>query len=157
MLFLKNEACRICLFGHRNFDGYRVLDTRLFGLIKELIDENGFIEFYIGRNGEFDVYSASIIKKIQKEIGENNTELICVLPYYNKDIEFYANYYDDILIPEVAEKSHPKNAITKRNNWMIEICDIVICYVERNEGGAYSAMQHAYRLGKKVINLVDEH
>ena len=154
---MKNEACRICLFGHRNFDGYRVLDTRLWGLIKELIDEKYFIEFYIGRNGEFDVYSASIIKKIQKEISENNTKLICVLPYYNKDIEFYANYYDDILIPEVAEKSHPKNAITKRNNWMVEMCDIVVCYVERNEGGAYCAMQYAHKLGKKVINLVDEH
>ena len=153
---MQNGACRICLFGHRNFDGYRVLDTRLSGLIKELIDEKGFIEFYIGRNGEFDVYSASIIKKIQKEIGETNTQLICVLPYNNKDIEFYSNYYDDILIPEVAEKSHPKNAITKRNNWMVEICDIVICYVERNGGGAYSAMQHARRLGKKVIDLVGD-
>ena len=150
------NAYKICLFGHRDFCGHRILDTKLFELIKSIIQEKRFVEIYVGRNGEFDIYASSIIKRAQKHVGEHNSELICVLPYYNKDIEFYSEYYDCVMIPESVEKVHPKRAITERNRWMAEICDLVICYVEEANGGAHSAMQHARKLNKEIINLVDD-
>ncbi len=36
---------------------------------------------------------------------------------------------------------------------MIEQSDLVIIYIERKEGGAYTAMKYAEKLNKKVINL----
>ena len=36
---------------------------------------------------------------------------------------------------------------------MVEQADLFVCYVEREEGGAYTAMKYAKKLEKKVINL----
>ena len=151
-----SDIYRICLFGHRDFYGHRILDTRLFELVKDIIEAKRFVEIYIGRNGEFDIYAASVIKKVQKIVDAQNSELVCVLPYCSKDIDFYSEYYDSVIIPEVAERSHPKNAIIKRNQCMIEKSDLVICYVDGACGGAYSAMKYALKINKKVVNLTDK-
>ena len=147
---------RVCLFGHRSFSGHRTLDTKLFELVKNLLCEKEFVEIYVGRNGEFDIYAASIVKRVQKAIGVSNSEFICVLPYKVKDIEYYEQYFDDVTIPECVQKLHPKSAIEKRNKWLVDICDLVICYVERESGGAYCAMEYAQKNNKKVINLAYE-
>ena len=76
-----------------------------------------------------------------------------VLPYKVKDIEYFEKYYDDVIIYEIEEKLHPKEAITKRNRWMVENCDLLLCFVERNSGGAYKAMQYANKQGIKTLNL----
>ena len=49
--------------------------------------------------------------------------------------------------------AHPKGAITLRNKWVAEICDLIICYIEREEGGAYSAVKYAKKLKKRVVNI----
>ena len=121
--------------------------------MKELLRTKDFVEFYIGRDGEFDIYAASIIKRVQMAIGTENSELNLVLPYVRKDIEYYEKYYDRVSIPISA---HPKLAITKRNKWMVEQADIVICYIERKKGGAYAAIRYAETLGKAVLNLANE-
>ena len=79
--------------------------------------------------------------------------MILTLPYTVKDIEYYEDYYDEIVIPDAIGKAHPKAAITLRNRWMAETCDLVICYIEREEGGAYAAVKHAKKNNKEVIFL----
>ena len=78
-----------------------------------------------------------------------------VLPYMNKDIAYYEQYYDSILIPACLSRIHPKGAITKRNRWMVEECDLLVCYVEHESGGAYAALQYARKMGKEIINLAE--
>lgn len=146
-------ACKVVLFGHRDFCGHRILDERLCPLLKELVRTKPFVEIYIGRNGEFDMYAAAIVKQIQAEMGKANNELICVLPYPIKNIEYYREYYDSIIIPACIEKSHPKGAFTQRNRWMVEESDLFVCYVERTKGGAYTALEYARKLKKSIINL----
>jgi len=146
---------RVALFGHRCFGEYAILDDRLSKLIEKLINEKEFLEIYIGRNGEFDIYAASVIKRVQRLKGRDNCELVCVLPYDNKNVEYYAEYYDSVRIFEML-KFHPKRAITERNEKMIEMCDLLICYVEHKGGGAYRAMEYAHKLHKEIINLFEK-
>ena len=115
--------------------------------------EKKFIEIYIGRNGDFDIYAAMLVKKAQRLYGGENNELILILPYNDKNIEYYEQYYDDVRIFEMP-KLHPKAAITKRNRYIVEMCDLIICYVNAEEGGAYQAIKYAKRLNKDIINLV---
>ena len=68
----------------------------------------------------------------------------------------YKNYYDEITIPDVCYGKHFKAAITERNRWMVEQADLFICYVEREEGGAYTALKYAKKLEKEVINLAED-
>lgn len=87
MIYL-DQTYRVVLFGHRDFDGHRRLDERLYPLLKDLIRTKPFLEIYIGRNGEFDIYAATIVKRVQSAMGKDNNEFICVLPYPEKDIEY---------------------------------------------------------------------
>ena len=147
---------RIVLFGHRNFNDFRTLDEYLYPFLKDIIMSKHFTEIYIGRNGEFDIYAATIVKRVQNSIGKANNEFICVLPYIEKDIEYYEKYYDHVMIPECIEQIHPKGAITKRNQWMTEQADLFICYINHKEGGAYSTLKYAKKLQKEIINLAEE-
>lgn len=38
---------------------------------------------------------------------------------------------------------------------MVDRADLIICYVERNEGGAFQTVQYAKRKEKQVVNLFD--
>ena len=147
-----HNAYKVVLFGHRDFSGYRILDVELFELLKDLISAKEFLEIFVGHNGEFDIYAASVVKRVQRIVGKINNELICMLPYPVKNIEYYDAYYDSVQVFE-SRKTHPKGLIAKRNRYLVEACDLMICYVERMDGGAYQAMRYASRLNKKIINL----
>ena len=148
-----NDVYSVVLFGHRDFCVCRAVDERFYQLLMELVRTRQFVEFYIGRNGEFDIYAATMVKRVQKKTGKENSELICVLPYSEKDIEYYEGYFDRVIIPECVGRTHPKGAITKRNKRMVEQADLLICYVERENGGAYAALKYAKALQKEIINL----
>ena len=46
------EVFRVSLFGHRDFNGHRALDDRLYPMLRDLLSEKEFVEIFIGRNGE---------------------------------------------------------------------------------------------------------
>jgi len=147
------EIYRVALFGHRDFYEHRKVERVLNFILEKLVYKKTFLEIYIGRNGEFDIFATSVLKGMQRQFGKELLEITLVLPYVLKDIEYYKKYYDEIIIPPPVEKSHPKAAITKRNRWMIENSDLILFYVERQEGGGYEALKYAKKLGKKIINL----
>lgn len=148
-----DEIYRVSLFGHREIYDLRAIEEKLSPILANLLRTKQFVELRVGRNGEFDEYAASVIKRVQKEIGKDNNVLILVLPYTVKDMEYYEAYYDEMMIPECIGKAHPKQAITLRNRWLVETADLVIAYVERESGGAYKALRYAEKLNKKTINL----
>lgn len=150
------DIYNVTFFGHRNFCIERKTEERLYAIVRDLILTKPYVDFFVGRNGDFDIFAASVVKRAQNAFGHDNSSLTLVLPYAQKDIEYYAQYYDNVMIPECIEKTHPKGAITKRNRWMAEACDLFICYVERESGGAYEAMKYAERIGKNIIDLAYE-
>ncbi len=150
------EIFTVSLFGHREIDDLRRLDNWLFPIIKKLIRTKPYVSFIIGRNGEFDEYAASVIKRAQRELGKDNNDITLILPYTVANMECYEKYYDGIIIPEIVYRAHPKSAITLKNRYMIDRSDLVIVYVERNKGGAYTAMKYADRLNKSIINLYSD-
>ena len=51
-------------------------------------------------------------------------------------------------------KTHPKSAITKLNQWMVDNSDLLVAYVEDGrEGGALTTLKYAERRGIEIINL----
>lgn len=145
----------VSLFGHREIPNLSELDSKLFPIVRELVQTEQYVSFIIGRNGEFDEYAASVIKRAQKETNLANSDLTLVLPYQVANLEFYEKYYDGIIIPENLSDAHYKAKITLKNRWMIENSNLVIVCVNHNSGGAYQAMKYAKRLNKKIINISD--
>lgn len=147
---------KVSLFGHREINDLRDLENKLIPIIKELIMTKKFVNFLIGRNGEFDEYAASVIKRVQRDAGKEKSEITLVIPYSVANLEYYEKYYDSILIPDKVYGAHPKSAIELKNRWMVEVSDLVIVYVERESGGAYKAMKYAEKCNKNIINLYSE-
>lgn len=147
---------RVAFFGHRRIYNIREIEEKLVPILNELILTKEYVEFYIGRNGDFDEFVASVIKRVQKQLDRDNNVMILTLPYTVKDIEYYADYYDEIVIPEAIGNAHPKAAITLRNRWMVDTADLVIAYIEHEEGGAYAAVRYAERGKKEIINISKE-
>lgn len=83
------KAYIVTLFGHRDLNAHTEVEKQLYSIVQDLIRSKEYVEFYIGRDGEFDVFSASIIKRAQKALGSENSEIILVLPYKRQNIEFY--------------------------------------------------------------------
>ena len=129
-------------------------------LLHDLITQKEYIDFLIGRDGEFDLLASAAIKRAIRSYDCGNTHFTLVLPYmkaeYRDNEKEYLNYYDEVEIcPESAE-AHPKSAIQIRNRSIVDRSDLVICCIRRKSGGAYKTIQYARKQGKKVIDLAEE-
>lgn len=147
------EEYRVALMGHRVFYPTMEVEERLHALLYEFLSQKDYVELLIGRNGSFDLFAASAVKRAQAALGKERLSMTLVLPYPQKDMEYYEVYYDSILIPQEGKRVHPKNAIPKRNRWMVEYCDAFVCYAQGTKGGVETALRYAKRLQKKVWNL----
>lgn len=144
---------RVSFIGHRQVDDHGQLEERLTAVLTDLLRTRNFIEFQIGRSGEFDIFTASCIKRIQSRHGTENSAITLVLPYPVADVTYYEAYYDGILIPEEARTAHPKRAITERNRWLVDHADLLVAYVHRNTGGAATCLKMAEQAGRQIIRV----
>ena len=150
----------VSFFGHRTIDCRTEIEYRLDKLLHDLIMQKEYIDFLIGRDGEFDLLASAAIKRAIRSYDCGNTHFTLVLPYmkaeYRDNEKEYLDYYDEVEIcPESAE-AHPKSAIQIRNRSIVDRSDLVICCIRRKSGGAYKTIQYARKQGKKVIDLAEE-
>ena len=149
----------VSFFGHRELPNMFALENKLMSLLREIIHTHEYVEFLVGRDGDFDQLCSSCIRRAIADYATGNVSLILVLPYeradYRNNKESYEQYYDEVQICYEASQTHPKGAIFERNKQMADRSDLVICAVER-DGGAAKAVSYAEREGKEAINLLDE-
>lgn len=147
----------VVFFGHRYIDNPLKVEELLEEQIRKLINEKEYVDFIVGRNGEFDQCVSSTVLRVRKNVRDDNSALVLVLPYataeYLNNENYFHEYYTDIEISHAASVAHPKSAIQIRNREMIDRADLVICYIERENGGAWQTVQFAIKQGKNVINL----
>ena len=153
------DTYTVSFFGHRIIEQPLLIEQSLEELIGSLLRSKEYVEFLVGRNGDFDQLVSSTIHRCNREIREDNSAHVWVLPYatadYRDNEEDYRAYYDEIEVFDSAGK-HFKAAFQARNRNMVDRADLVVFYVERNEGGAYQTMRYAIQQGKQYINLADK-
>ncbi len=147
------EIYRVAFIGHREVDDLKLVEENLIKKLIELVCSKDFVEFYMGRDGEFDEMAASCIKRVQKIYGKSNSAMTLVLPYGKADIPYYEKYYDSIFIPEEASSSHFKSAITKRNQWLVDNADLLIAFVKRKNGGAADCLKMAEKADIEIFRI----
>ena len=151
------DSFTVSFFGHRKVCDVLHIEAAIEKNVKKLLSEKPYVEFLVGRDGEFDILVASVIRRLKREYRSDNSAMIWILPYptsdYHSNEMEYRSFYDEI---EICEGSHFKSAHRKRNRKMIDRSDLVICYVEHNSGGAYQALRYAQGKGKMIINLAEK-
>ena len=113
-------------------------------------------EFFLGEYGSFDSFAYGIAKKYKKN--KPTAKLIFVTPYISNEYlkrHDVDNRFDLVIYPEL-EKSPPRFAIAKRNKWIAKNTDILICFVNRKLGGAYTMLNYAKKYSKIIFNLAEQ-
>ena len=153
------EIFTVAFFGHRYIDNPFKVEELLEEQIRKFINEKEYVEFLVGRNGEFDQCVSSTVLLVRKNVRDDNSSLVLMLPYptaeYINNQNYFEDYYSDIEISYAASNAHPKSAIQIRNREMVDRADLVICYIEHNAGGAYKTVKYASEQNKPIINLAD--
>ena len=153
------DTYTVSFFGHREVEGAAEIESRLERLLRDFITRKQYVEFLVGRDGEFDLLVASAIRRAVKQYGYGNTSIILVLPYmkaeYRDNEQSYLSYYDEVEICSESSEAHYKSAIQVRNRCMVDRSNLVVCCIQHKSGGAYRTMQYAKKQGKQVRNLAD--
>ena len=149
----------VSFFGHRKIDNIHLIEDLLENEIYNLLNKNEYVDFLIGRTGDFDRLASSTIRKIKRNFRDDNSSLVLVLPYmtseYKNNTDSIEAYYDDIEIPYESSIAHFKSAYQIRNRIMVDRSDLIICYINKKDGGAYQTVKYAKEQNKKTLNLVD--
>lgn len=150
------QVYTVSFFGHRRiYDPIRI-ECRLEEVIKEILLTKQYVEFLVGRDGDFDLLVASVIRRCKRQCRDDNSALVLVLPYMRADFrdneESYREYFDEV---EVFSGTHYKSAFQQRNRDMVNRSRLAIFAVNKTEGGAYSTMKYAAAQGVEMINLYD--
>ena len=154
------EVFTVAFVGHRRIDRFFDAEERTESLVKRLLLEHEYVDFLVGRDGDFDQIVASAVRRAKEHIRDDNSSLIWVMAYpkaeYANNEQAFDAYYDEVEVCDESAHGHFKAAIQTRNHKMVDHADLLVCYVENNSGGAYQTMQYALKAGKAVINLYEE-
>lgn len=142
---------KVCaFFGHREI--WSDIAEPLEQAVRTAIAD-GSTEFWVGGYGAFDVYATQCVRRIKKDFPGISLHLI--LAYLPTRKDPLADIYDSSIYPEGLELVPKRFAISKRNQWIVNNCDVVIAYVCNTYGGAYTALQLAKRKGRYIINIAE--
>lgn len=135
-------------FGHR--DCPASIRRALRATLIRLIEQEGVTSFLMGCQGAFDAAAASVLRELWPRYPQINCAV--VLAYLPRRAEAFPL---PTLLPEGIERVPGRFAISWRNRWMLEHCDMVVCYVTHSWGGAAKFVQLAKKRGKSVCNLAE--
>lgn len=123
------------------------IKRRLTQVVEELISK-GANEFLLGGYGEFDKLCAAIVKELKGTYP--HIKSILIIPYIDRT--FDQQLYDCSEYPPL-ENVPKRFAISKRNEYMVDIADVLVCYITHTFGGAYKTLIYAKRKKKQIIDI----
>ena len=151
------DVFTVSFFGHRVIDDFIQVERQVELLIRDLLMENAFVEFLVGRDGEFDLMVSSVIRRCKRALRAENSAHVWVLPYMTAELrnneESYRAYYDEIELSFCAVGRHFKGAHQARNREMVDRSHLVVFCVQHESGGAWQTMQYAKKQGVPYLNI----
>lgn len=149
------DTYTVSFFGHRKLDSPILIEEQLEAIVLNLLSTKAYIEFLVGRDGDFDLLAASVIHRCKRTFRSDNSSLVWVMPYptaeYRDNESAFRAYYDEIEICSEASGKHFKNAFQLRNRSMIDRSDLAVFYVQRKSSGAWKTLEYANNHGTPVI------
>lgn len=149
---------KTAFIGHRKIYANNVYENLLNAIETQI--QNGCRYFTMGTHGEFDRLALRACRSLRLQYNDIEIEVVLTsLHKIEKENERDdAPYCDVKTVMYEIEDTHFKRQITLSNHMMIDPCDTLICYVDKNSyrSGAKSAMLYAEKHGLNIINLYRE-
>lgn len=143
------------------FTGHRVLvdlDVALMDRVIRNLIKSGCKRFLCGMAQGFDLAAAESVLAFRRQFPE--IELVACVPCEGQSSYFSATdkeRYDRVLknsseVIMLAGKYY-QGCMQARDRFMVDNCDLVVCYLRKSSGGTYYTVRYATALGKKIIEL----
>lgn len=149
----------VSFFGHRMIDNALEIENKLEKFIRTILREREYVEFLVGRNGEFDQIVSSVIRRCRREYRDDNSAHVLVLPYstaeFRNNEKAFREYYSEIEICESSACGSFKRAHQTRNREMVDRSHLVVFCIQHESGGAWQTMKYARKQGVTYINIID--
>lgn len=151
---------KVCSFsGHRQI--LKSHTESLPQLLSETVDaliDSGVRTFQSGGALGFDLLAASLI--LAKRIKHPNIRLKMVLPCRDQADRWpkkFQRAYGNILsaADEVLylSENYDPFCMQRRNRYLVDSADILMCYLTRSFGGTMNTVNYAYDCNRQIINL----
>ena len=141
------DSMVVTFCGHKDIQYSDKLAGKLKSVLCDLITK-GADRFLLGGYGAFDSLAALTVHDLKSEYPHIRSSL--VLAYLDR--EYNEELYDDTVYPPL-ENVPLRYAISRRNEWMVDVSDVVVSYVTHTFGGAATTQRYAERKHKKIIDL----
>ena len=152
--------------GHRPDKLYgktRKIFQKLVLIAEQWLDENKPTKVISGMALGWDLALA------QATINKN-IPLICAIPCKDQNCKWTLKqqiFYKKILsivienpihkVVYVSDKAYTSKCMQKRNEWMVDHCDVVLAIWDGTMGGTYNCIKYAINKQKLIINLYEEY
>lgn len=154
------DVFTVAFFGHREIDQFHEVRNALKNLISDHLLKHEYVEFLVGRNGDFDQMVSSTVREVRNRLGCGNCSLTLVLPYMTAEFrdneESFLSYYDEVEVCQTSDGTHFKAAIQTRNRTMTERADLVVFCVDHHSGGAYQTLKYVKAKQIPYINISEK-
>jgi len=149
----------VSFFGHRQMDRPMHAEVVLEQAVSCLLRQEEYVEFLVGRKGDFDYLAAAVVRRCRQRIRSDNSALTLILPYETAELrrsgESLLSYYDGVEINPFSAGLHPKAVWQRHNRSLVDRSDLLLFYVEREAGGAWQTLRYAQRIRKRWVNLAE--
>lgn len=152
---MQSERRTTCVFfGHA--DTPTAIRPALKVAILSQLSKDPATEFLVGHQGSFDHMAYSILKEIKPCYPQMSFSVVLAYAPENRASDS-ANRYENTVLWDGVETTPKRYAIARRNSWLVQQCDMVICYVTRSAvSNSARYVEQASRKGKRIINLAEK-
>lgn len=132
---------------------FALLDRVILHLVK-----NGVTRFLCGMAQGFDLTAAESVIALKSDYSD--VELVACVPCEGQSRYFSVTdklRYDRVIknCSEVIvlSEEYYQGCMHFRDRFMVDNCDLVVCYLRKKSGGTYYTVKYAQAQGKKIIEL----
>ena len=150
---VKSKACAVT--GHRNLGqdfSKNLLKEKLLEVINKGVDT-----FLVGMAIGFDSACFKVLEEIQQQ---KNIKIIACIPCENQDVNFtkeqkieYRKMVNSAYEVVLISKNYTPSCMLKRNRFMVDNSEYLICYLRQDNGGTKYTVDYAQKLGKNIIRI----
>ena len=147
------EENKIVAFAGHRYEWQSIgVENKLENILEELINQ-GYTIFYDGHYGAFDKKCKDAVVKLKSKYPQIKLYYIQTYYKHKKEDNFLSSIYDGAIYPDI-EEYYFKQKITKRNEWIVDHCDILVCHIEETyKSGAYQMVKYAKKIGKSIRDV----
>lgn len=148
--------------GHRQYPQSEENAIILAVILTKLVSD-GATDFYAGGALGWDMICAYAVLKMRKVYPDVKLHLVLPCPPEEQTAKWNASdkeEYQEILEAadsvEIVSEHNDKNCMKKRNERLVELGDICVCYYnkKRIRSGTAQTVRIAEKSGKKIINIL---